>query len=178
MLTVIVPCSNRISLYQTLESCKEAEKVFVVADGVCNVSYDIAKTFNNVEYFEIQSTADFGASQRNFAMRLVKTPLMSFLDDDDVYVKEGVSKILSYSKLDALNIFKIQFKNMVVWKNTEVEYGNVSTSGFVVPNTPSKLGVWTCRYGTDFDFASMTYKLIKRVNFIDFILTKARPHEQ
>jgi len=178
MLTVIVPCSNRPTLENTLKSVIDAEKVIVVADGPCPTSKKICKNFSNASYYEINETADFGASQRNFAMRLVKTPLMSFLDDDDTYVEQGVSKIISYSKLDALNLFKVQIGSTIVWREMEIIYGNLTTGGIVVPNTPEKLGVWTCRYGTDFDFAQMTYDLMdKKVNYVDFILTITRPHE-
>lgn len=176
MLTVIIPASNRVSLRDTLDSTKKAEKVIVVGDGACRISSEIAKQFDNVDYFEIEETGDYGASQRNFAMRLVKTPFISFLDDDDIYVKDGVDKIVSLSKMNALNLFKVQLKNRVVWQNHQIAYGNLTTGGIVVPSFPQKLGVWTGRYGTDYDFAYMTYKLMQeKVNYVDFILTKTRP---
>ena len=179
MLTVIVPCSNRVSLRETLISTKLAEQVLCVADGPCNVSREIAKQFLNVKYYEIEETGDFGASQRNFGMRLAKTPFISFLDDDDVYVKDGIDKILTLSKMNALNLFKVRFKLRTIWDTYQVAYGNLTTGGIVVPNIPEKLGVWTGRYGCDFDFAHMTYKLLQeKVNYVDFILTLARPHEQ
>lgn len=178
MLTVIIPCCDRPSLEDTLKSTEKAEKVIIVGDGDCPLSKKIASKFSNVSYYEIDETGDFGASQRNFAMRLVKTPLISFLDDDDVYVKEGVERIISYSKLDCINLFKVKIQNKLVWDKMVIEYGNLTTGGIVVPNSPEKLGVWTCRYGTDYDFFTMTYNLMgKKVNYVDFILTITRPHE-
>ncbi len=179
MLSVIIPVSNRASLEATLNSTKEAAQVIVVADGICPISEKIAKKFPNVHYIEMMETGDFGASQRNFAMRLVKTPLLSFLDDDDVYVKNGVEKIISYSKLDCINLFKVKLnKDVTIWNKTEIEYANVTTGGIVVPNIPEKLGVWTCRYSHDYEFVQMTYNLMgKKVNYVDFILTITRPHE-
>ena len=175
MLTVVVPACNRPSLKNTLDSVTQANTVIVVGDGICPISEQICRNYSNVKYYYINMCNDFGASQRNFAMRLIRTPLISFLDDDDVYVKEGVSKIISYSKLDALNVFKVKLPDgRIVWKNQEITYGNLTTGGLVVPNTPEKLGVWTARYGTDFDFASMTADMLGRVNYIDFILTESR----
>jgi glycosyltransferase involved in cell wall biosynthesis len=178
MLSVIIPVSNRQTLYATLESTKEAKEVIVVADGKCPISEEICKNFNNVKYYELMETGDYGASQRNFGMRVATQPLISFLDDDDVYVEGGVEKIISYSKLNSLNLFKVKFRNFIIWDSTEIQYGNVCTVGMVVPNNISKVGVWTARYGHDLDFAEMTFNLIGSVNFVDFILTKVRPHEQ
>jgi len=179
MLSVIIPVSNRTSLEATLNSTKEAAKVIVVSDGVCPISEKIAKKFSNVQYIEMMETGDFGASQRNFAMKLVKTPLLSFLDDDDVYVKDGIEKIISYSKLNCINLFKVKLKkDLIIWNKMEIEHANVTTGGIVVPNTPEKLGVWTCRYSHDYEFLKMTYNLMdKKVNYVDFILTITRPHE-
>lgn len=178
MLSVIIPTSNRHTLYATLESTKKAKEVIVVADGKCNISEEICKNFSNVRYIEFYETGDYGASQRNFGMRLATQPLISFLDDDDIYTAEGIDKILSYSKLTSLNIFRVKFKDFVIWDKPEIEYGNVCTVGMVVPNIPDRIGVWTARYGHDLDFAQMTFDRLGSVNFVDFILTKARPHEQ
>jgi glycosyltransferase involved in cell wall biosynthesis len=175
MLTTIIPASNRPSIAKTLDSVKKIPNVIVIGDGPCPITKQICKQYTNVSYYEIHMCNDFGASQRNFGMRIVKTPFITFLDDDDVYVSNGPDKILSYAKLDALNIFKVRLPdNRVVWNTQELEYGNLTTSGLVVPNTPEKLGVWTARYGTDFDFASMTADMLGRVNYIDFILTESR----
>jgi len=182
MLTVIIPCCNRISLRDTLKSLerdKDPVNAIVIGDGHCPISKEICDKMGtppklNIKYYEIEETGDFGASQRNFAMRLVKTPLMSFLDDDDVYTAQAIDKIFSLAKLDCLNLFKVKLKNdRIVWDKYEVAYGNITTSGIVVPNIPEKLGVWGCRYGTDYDFAYMTYKLMqKKVNFVDFLLAE------
>jgi hypothetical protein len=77
------------------------------------------------------------------------------MDDDDVYAP-GARAAMGATILETPDrpaIFRMRYPNgMTLWQTQALECGNIGTPMIFVPNTPSKLGVWSQRYESDFNF--------------------------
>jgi hypothetical protein len=106
----------------------------------------------------------WGHTERNEMLPLARCSWLSFIDDDDWYVK-GHRAIQQNAMLtqpggrDVPTMFRMRFPSGKVLyyqdpdgAKPEVECGNVGTPMVMVPNIPSMLGQFGMRYVGDFDF--------------------------
>ena len=82
-----------------------------------------------------------------------------FMDDDDVYV--AAFRSLRQATSDSPNrvvIFRMKKFDGTRWRRPVIEYGQVATPQFVVPNLAGKIGSWLTnnRYESDLDFIGET----------------------
>jgi len=172
-LSIVIPTCGRESLARALESLpaaglSKADEVLVVGDGPQPAARAIVSAFSSipVRYFEHGPTRMVGAAQRQFAMRNATGTHLCFLDDDDIYVPNGLDAVVAeiMDAPDRVLLFKEESKTDrhpwgIVWKDREVRCGHVGTQGIVVPNVPGRLGIWGNRYEADYNFLRSTLDL-------------------
>jgi len=67
---------------------------------------------------------------------------LAFMDDDDEYTP-GAMQLMREAACDVPVIFRMaHYTHGVLWRNKRVQFGNVSTQMYLVPNDPERLGTW------------------------------------
>jgi glycosyltransferase involved in cell wall biosynthesis len=159
--SIIVPTSGRPSIEDTLASITEqlepGDEVFVLRDD----------------------SNDEGDTPRNSAIPRARGTHLLFMDDDDQYARGALRRIRRFAEEHPgrIGIFRMRFDNgLVLWRRPALEYANVSTQLFVVPNVPGKLARWERRGRVigDFVFITETAKLLGEPIFRDEIVVYAR----
>jgi len=122
---------------------------------------------------------DEGDTPRNGAMPRARGTHLLFVDDDDQYAKGALAKIRRFAEENPgrIGIFRMRFDHgLLLWRKPVLEYANVSTQLFVVPNIPEKLARWERRGKVigDFVFITETAKLQGEPIFRDEIVVFAR----
>lgn len=126
-ISFIIPSLNRASLKRTIDSIElwPGDEVLVE--------------------FDIPRSNMWGNPQRNRAMERAKGDYLAFVDDDDYYVpghREVMDRMMQEFP-DKPVLFRIKYPNGdVLWKEKEVNPGNVCTQMILVPNRPDKLYHW------------------------------------
>lgn len=141
-LSVIVPTSGeRLSLAWTLESISTQLKP----------GDELLVDYNKSSY---------GNEGRRRQMEAAHGDAILFQDDDDIYVPGALDAVRREFARDPFrpHIFKMRYveNDFVLWQDLQVRCGNVASQMLCVPNIKSKLGVWTDRYESDFDFIAST----------------------
>jgi glycosyltransferase involved in cell wall biosynthesis len=159
--SIIVPTAGRPTLGATLASIAEqlepGDEIFVLRDD----------------------SNDEGDTPRNSAMPRARGTHLLFMDDDDQYARGALAAIRRFAEQHPgrIGIFRMRYDNgLVLWRRPELEFGNVSTQLFVVPNVPGKLARWE-RQGRvigDYVFITETVKLQGDPIFCDQIVVFAR----
>lgn len=160
-LSIIIPTISRPSLRETLYSVYRQylpeDQIIVVGDGSQPLAKEICQEFKycNLWFIETLPTKCWGHAQRNFGQSYATKTHLTFMDDDDKYAPGALNiirkEIALFPKCPI--IFRMSYPNkFILWVNTEVRMGNVGTPMIVVPNDPTKLGVWGSRREGDFDF--------------------------
>lgn len=127
MISFIVPTMGRDTLGRTLRSIERwpNDEILVEVDN--------------------PPTGRWGNDQRNRAIKRAKGKYLSFMDDDDVFVK-GHRKIMEKAIKESPDkpiLFRIEYPNgTILWDKKEVVPGNISTQMILVPNESDKLYHW------------------------------------
>lgn len=192
-LSIIIPTLGRPTLRRTLQSirpqCAPNDEVIVVADR--NGDIDSARE-QTILYGPRQGAlfhvcdaqeSDHGYPQRNAGMQIATGKHLVFIDDDDEYVDNGLV-LMGAHAADRPVIFKMQDATLgVLWKDTELRYGNVGTPMFVVPNDRERLGTWRAaqasgerRCGGDFAFIEECVEKMGEPIWRPEIVARVRPH--
>jgi glycosyltransferase involved in cell wall biosynthesis len=164
-LSIVVPTMGRSSLGKALQSIAlqlgPEDEVLVVAD----VDHDQLQARKIFEVFEderwkfgwCESTYGRGGAQRELGIAMSTGTHLCFMDDDDWYLPGALSAMRSMAS-EVPVIFRMDCPwNGIVWNRKTVDYGNIGTPMFVVPNRPGYLGSWTPFegiHGSDFTFIS------------------------
>lgn len=151
MISFIVPTIGRPSLMQTLGSIetRPGDEVLVVGE----VRHQ--RPYGRFNFIPCPRGNDHGGSERNFAMSRASGRYLAFIDDDDTYapghrLAMGMAILTTPGKPV---IFRMRYPNGVtLWQDQEIRCGNVGTPMILIPNMPTKLGVWSSRYECDFNF--------------------------
>lgn len=152
MITFIVPTLGRSTLISTLQSIElwPGDEILVIG----NV-YDAQ--VGQVRYVSAPLGNDWGHSERNLAMTMVRTPYMAHIDDDDRYVA-GTRALMNDAIQQAPGrptIFRMRFPNgLTLWAEGDptIRCGNLGTPCFLTPNHPGMLGTWGSFVGGDCHF--------------------------
>ena len=141
-LTCIIPTVGRPSLYKALESCRTADEVIVVVDDGRAGAWQPERLAANVKVIHVPTCARGGHQGRNAAMPHATGTHLCFLDDDDIYTYDAIDLFRAHAA-DVPVIFRMDhYKHGILWREPLLEFGNVSTQMFVVPNDPAKLARW------------------------------------
>jgi len=119
-ISVIVPTIGRETLDRALESAAVADEVIV----------------------ERNQDGDHGYAARMRGMARATGTHLAFLDDDDVYAP-GAIETMRAAACDRPVIFRMDDPTHgIIWKRKALDFGNVGTPMFLVPNEPDRLGRW------------------------------------
>jgi glycosyltransferase involved in cell wall biosynthesis len=166
-LSIVVPTCGRLTLRDLLDDLVEQMSVFdeviVVGDGPQPFARATVHEFAPyARYAEIGPTRMTGNAQREFAIaNMVRGSHLAFYDDDDRLIPGALAKIRTALEAapDRPHLFRQWSTAGLIWKDTEVRCGNLSTQGIVVPNVPARLGKWGDAYEGDFNFIRSTVDL-------------------
>lgn len=166
--SIFIPTITRPTLGRTLWSIRLQEsipddEVIVIGDGPQPIARELFEQFRfRGRYVERPKAipSDWGHGHRNAMMRTANAAWILAMDDDDEY-KPGALKTIREALKNGPkvpHIFRMDNDPVVghVWKIPQMTCGNVSTICFACPNDPEKLGIYTNRYGGDFDFIEKT----------------------
>lgn len=158
-LSVIIPTIGRGTLKRAEASCAEADEIIVIPN----------------------SDGDHGYSARERGAALATGTHLAFLDDDDIYTA-GAIELMRDAACDRPVIFRMDhYRHGILWREPVLEFGNVSTQMFVVPNNPDKLGRWYPHIpglkepGGDFSFISGCVQAMGEPVWREEIVAKLRP---
>ena len=137
-ISVIIPTIGRASLGAAEASAAGADQVIVIENR----------------------DGDHGYSARERGAAIATGTHLAFLDDDDVYT-EGAIQRMRDAACKRPVIFRMDHhRHGIMWRKKQLEFGNVGTPMFLVPNDPNKLGRWYPHQpelrepGGDFSFIS------------------------
>jgi glycosyltransferase involved in cell wall biosynthesis len=169
LLSVLIPTIGRETLPNTLESIKRQElhsgdEILVLADGhLPRVEALVACMPSQFHYIELfpEPHYNWGHPLRNRMMFLAKGDYLLHQDDDDVYTPNAFatirSKIAERPGLPHMfRMVRTKDSRALLWHTRTLAEGNVSSQMFAHPNQPDTFGVWTNRYGGDYDFFQAT----------------------
>jgi glycosyltransferase involved in cell wall biosynthesis len=158
-ISVIIPTLGRDSLADAKESCAGADEIIVIEN----------------------QDGDHGYSARTRGIQKAAGSHLAFLDDDDVYTA-GAIELMREAACDVPVIFKMDHhQHGVMWRQPFLEFGNVGTPMFLVPNRPELLGEWKEHApgfkepGGDFSFISGCVEKMGGVMWRDEIVCTVRP---
>ena len=137
-LSVIIPTIGRDTLAAAEASCAGADEIIIIPND----------------------DGDHGYRARAKGIPQATGTHLAFMDDDDIFLP-GAIDLLKKHAADVPVIFRMDHpRHGILWREPVLEFGNVSTQMFVVPNEPYKLGVWEPHMpglrepGGDFTFLS------------------------
>lgn len=139
-VSVIIPTVGRASLGDALSSCAGADEIVVVVDEAHGTPSLPELPANAVLCFA--TGGDHGYTARTKGMEAATGTHLAFLDDDDVYTP-GAIDLMRAAACDRPVIFRMDHpQHGILWREPVLEFGNVGTPMFLVPNDPGRLGVW------------------------------------
>ena len=179
-LSIIIPTLGRGSLQAALDSCRDADEIVVVLDTSRGGTLPCELPPNAVF-----AQGDFGVrgghAGRQHGISLATGTHLAFFDDDDVYTP-GAIQIMCEAACDVPVIFRMDHYSLgVLWRDPVIEFGNVSTQMYVVPNDPSRFGAWTPvapqlpQPGGDYTFIKETCERMGGPVWRDEIIAVLRP---
>jgi glycosyltransferase involved in cell wall biosynthesis len=143
-LSIVIPTLGRPSLERALASCAGADEIIVALDhsrGI--VKLPLKRLPLNARCIEGRWGVTGGHAGRVAGIKLATGTHLAFMDDDDVY-NPGAIQLMREAACDRPVIFRMShYMHGVLWREPVVEFGNVSTQMYVVPNDPARLGTWT-----------------------------------
>lgn len=182
-LSVVIPTLGRPSLEATLASCAAADEIVVVLDTARGATELPCQLPSNAVFAQGEFGVTGGHAGRAHGIQMASGTHLAFMDDDDTYVPGAIS-LMRAAACDVPVVFRMDhYRHGVLWRNRQVEFGNVSTQMYVVPNDPARLGTWTPHVpgipepGGDFTFLAETVALMGDPIWREEITTVIRPHE-
>lgn len=179
-LSVIIPTIGRESLADAIRSCAGADEIVVVVDEAAGDVTLPRLPANAVRAFV--SGGDNGYTARAHGMKIATGTHLAFLDDDDEYLPGAIALMLSAAG-DRPVIFQMDHpQHGILWRNPVLEFGNVGTPMFLVPNDPERLGVWAPHApglrepGGDFTFIAGCVEQMGEPVWIAEVVAVVRPH--
>lgn len=135
-LSVIIPTTGRDSIEAAKASAAGADEILVIEDH----------------------TGDHGYTARRKGIEQATGTHLCFLDDDDAYTPDAI-RLFRDAACDVPVVFRMDHPwHGILWRDPVLEFGNVGTPMFVVPNKYALLGEWKphapglAEPGGDFEF--------------------------
>jgi hypothetical protein len=191
-ISVVIPTTGRPTLERTLASIRlpcvepptDGIEIIVVGDihaDTYTPDLDAARRLcvrYGATYWEHDGGSHcWGQQQRNKGMSLATGRLITFLQDDDVYTA-GAFDVIRRGEYSWPTLYRCYMHHgqRTVWHyRGKIEQGNVDANNIVVPNIPSKLGVWSSVYLGDLDFITETIRNFGSCTWNEHIIAEARP---
>jgi len=143
-LSIVIPTLGRSSLERTLESCAGADEIIIAFDHSRGTyKLPLKELPPNTRCIEGSWGVTGGHAGRVAGIELATGTHLAFMDDDDVY-NPGAIELMREAACERPVIFRMShYMHGVLWRGQTVEFGNVSTQMYVVPNDPERLGSWS-----------------------------------
>ena len=142
-LSIVIPTLGRASLKAALDSCKDADEIVVVLDTSRGTTELPCELPPNAVLYKGSFGVTGGHAGRLYGIQKATGSHLAFFDDDDVYFP-GAIEIMRTAAPDVPTIFRMDHHELgVLWREPKIEFGNVSTQMYVVPNKPELFGEWT-----------------------------------
>lgn len=158
-ISVLIATVNRPSLLRSLESCRGADEIILVADGEeATGASEVLRDSGLPGRCIVLPVAykDFGHTPRQIGLGYCQGDFIAHLDDDDVYLPGAIEGIRVRLREPRPHIFRAQLDHVgLIWRTPEIQFGNLTTDLFIHPNN-RRFGVWSARWGGDFDFIRTT----------------------
>jgi hypothetical protein len=168
-ISLVIPTVSRPMLARALLSVRAqdwrpGDEILLVGDGPQPRARELWDQFGLPgRYLETPGPAgDWGHTPRNRLLdrREAHGEYLMALDDDDELALGAVASVRAAVACapGCPHLFRISGHPAVgtIWKDSEVRFANVSTTMFVAPNDPARLGRYGNRYGGDYDFIRST----------------------
>lgn len=179
-LSIVIPTLGRDTLERTLASCSDADELVVVLDTSRGGSLP-CKLPPNAVYAEGDFGVTGGHAGRAHGIALATGTHLAFFDDDDVY-NPGAVELMRDAACEVPVIFRMNhYSHGVLWREPVIQFGNVSTQMYVVPNDPARFGSWTPHWpglpepGGDYTFIKETCELMGGPVWREDIISTLRP---
>ena len=206
LLSVVVPTVGRPSLQRTLRSLLRQgdrlpwEAVLVgdtfAPDGVTGTwahqlptAYELAQSDPRFVYTECDGGRHaWGHPQRNHGATVARGRYLSWLGDDDIYLRGAFETIArALRRREALDDPRVHlFRWIAPWKQVYwhtagfLAQDHIDAECIVCPNVADKLGTWTNRYQGDYDFIAETVERwggVGRVLWQPEVIAQAQPSD-
>lgn len=180
-VTVIIPTLGRPSLERTLASCEDADEIIVVLDtaqGCSELPCDLPEhALFTSGHFGVTG----GHAGRVHGIGLAMGSHLAFMDDDDVY-RPGAFDLMRDAACSLPVIFRMDhYSHGILWRLPVMNFGNVSTQMYLVPNESDLLGTWEPHVpglpepGGDYTFIKETSERMGGVLWCEEITAVLRP---
>jgi hypothetical protein len=180
-LSVVIPTLGRPSLADTLASCADADEIVVVLDTARGTVELPCPLPPNAVFAEGSFGVTGGHAGRVHGIGLATGTHLAFMDDDDIYLPDAIDLMRTHA-CDRPVIFRMDHYNHgILWRDRTLEFGNVSTQMYVVPNDPGRLGSWEPHVpglkepGGDYTFIASTVEKMGDPVWREEIVAKLRP---
>jgi len=180
-LSVVVPTLGRSTLERALASAAGADELVVVFDVAGGGSATPCQLPPNAILTEGYFGVTGGHAGRAHGITLATGTHLAFFDDDDVYTPHAI-RLMREAACERPVIFRMDhYAHGVLWRRPVLEFGNVSTQMYVVPNEPDKLGSWAehapgfAEPGGDYTFISETAEAFGGVVWREEVTSIIRP---
>ncbi len=180
-LSVVIPTLGRPSLERTLESCAAADEIIVVLDTSRGTTELPCKLPPNAEFLADRFGVTGGHAGRVVGIGMASGTHLAFMDDDDIYLP-GAIDLMRSAACDVPVIFRMDhYTHGHLWRTPTIEFGNVSTQMYLVPNDPARLGTWTPHVpgipepGGDYTFIKETCEKMGGPVWRPEVIAKLRP---
>lgn len=158
LVSVIVPTVGRKSLRRTLKRLRRERdvEVLVVGDGPCENALRVSRRYG-AAYTTGPLTRSWGNAQRDVGISHATGRYLMFIDDDDVHTRgafKAVRRAVAANP-NRIVVFRMKTPRMgVLWRHKTVQYKNVGTPMFVIPNNQGRIPKWVDHdvYEADFHF--------------------------
>lgn len=156
MISFIVPTVGRPSLARTLASIEARPEDEIILVGSVAALSSIGPMTNgkacSVRFIPCPPGGDWGHAERNFVTPLARGRYLAHIDDDDWYAPG--TRAWMQDAIDGTPgrpvLFRMRFPNgITLWREPELRCGNMGTPCILIPNEPSKLGLFGSFVGGD-----------------------------
>lgn len=179
-ISVIIPTIGRETLPAAIWSARTADEIILIQDHAQNPV--VTQQHAPVTRLLNVMGGDMGYTARNAGMQQATSSHLAFLDDDDVFLPGALDAMRVWGSPDRPTIFRMDHPDCVIWRQPELEYGNVGTPMLLIPNIPHLLGSWEEHQdGTGGDYRFLKgciVKMGKQPEWVDQVTSVVRPHDR
>lgn len=149
MISFIVATIGRASLFKTLDSIETWPGDEIV---IASNHFRTNDRRSCIKYVDCPPGKDWGHTERNTATPQAQGRYLAHIDDDDVYAPGTRALMANAIKVNPgkPTLFRMRYPNgITLWDVPELRCGNVGTPMMLIPNMPTRLGVWGSFVGGD-----------------------------
>lgn len=180
---VFIATPGRASLLRTLYSISQqrlipGDDILVVGDGYNEGTAEIVKAFGPpFRYLFTPPTRDWGHTQANFGIEVIRGDYINIQDDDDIYAPRAFDEMREAIKqADGKPILaRVRTPHLgLLWSSPGHET-LLDGHCLIAPNIKSKIGRYDEQYDGDQRYIDNTLRNFDGIVWLDKVLTLTRP---